>query len=69
MTGKEADYNEIWYKTATVVPKAEIIPGDTDGQLSGLILTLMQKQVGKRPPTAAKALEWYHAVISTLSIE
>lgn len=68
VTGKEADYNEIWYKTATVIPKAEIIPGDTDRQLAGLILTLMQKQVSKRPPSAAKALEWYHAVVGTLSI-
>lgn len=68
VTGKEADYNEIWYRTATVIPKTEVIPGDTDGQLAGLVLTLMQKQVSKRPPSAAKALEWYYAVLTTLSI-
>ncbi len=68
VTGKEADYNEIWYKTATVIPKAEVIPGDIDGQLAGLILTLMQKQVSKRPPSASKALEWYYTVLETLSV-
>lgn len=68
VTGKEADYNEIWYNTATVFPSAENIPGDTDKQLIGLILTLMQKQASKRPPSAAKALEWYNTILSTLSI-
>lgn len=68
ITGKEADLNEIWYQTATVMPKADIIPGDTDSQLIGLIQTLMQKQVSKRPPSAQKALEWYYAVLGTLSL-
>lgn len=68
VTGCEADLNEIWYLTATVTPKGYIIPGDTDSQLIGLIQTLMQKQVSKRPPSAKKALEWYYAVLSTLSL-
>lgn len=68
ITGKEADLNEIWYQTATVAPQDYLIPGDTDSQLIGLIQTLMQKQVSKRPPSAQKALEWYYAVLGTLSI-
>lgn len=68
ITGKEADLNEIWYRTATVMPKDDLIPGDTDSQLIGLILTLMQKQVSKRPPSAKKALEWYYTVLGTLSL-
>lgn len=67
ITGKEADLNEIWYRTATVMPKDDLIPGDTDSQLFGLIQTLMQKQVSKRPPSAKKALEWYYTVLGTLS--
>jgi len=68
ITGKEADVNEIWYKTSTVVPKEIIIPGDTDSQLIAFIQTLMQKQVSKRPPNARKALEWYYAVCDTLAL-
>lgn len=68
ITGKEADLNEIWYRTATVTPQDYLIPGDTDSQLIGLIQTLMQKQVSKRPPSAQKALEWYYTVLGTLSI-
>ena len=67
ITGKEADINEIWYRTATVMPTAHSILGDTDSQLIGLIQTLMQKQVSKRPPSAKKALEWYYIVYETLS--
>lgn len=68
LTGMEVDANEIWYKTATVIPKQQHIYGDTDGQLFGLIQTLMQKQVSKRPPSAKKALQWYKIVLETLSI-
>lgn len=68
ITGKEADLNEVWYRTATVIPKDDLIPGDTDSQLIGLIQTLMQKQVSKRPPSAEKALEWYYTVLGTLSL-
>ena len=68
ITGKEADLNEIWYLTATVTPQEHLIPGDQDGQLMGLIQTLMQKQVSKRPPSGHKALEWYYTVLDTLSI-
>lgn len=68
ITGKEVDYNEIWYRTATVTPKNYLIPGDKDSQLIGLIQTLMQKQVSKRPPSAKKALEWFYTVLGTLSI-
>jgi len=68
ITGKEADLNEVWYLTATVIPQNYLIPGDKDSQLIGLIQTLMQKQVSKRPPNAQKALGWYYTVLSTLSI-
>lgn len=68
LSGLEFDRNEIWYKTATVVPKTYKISGDTDGQLFGLIMTMMQKQVSKRPPSAAKALEWFYVVLSTIKL-
>lgn len=68
ITGKEADLNEVWYLTSTIVPQNYIIPGDKDNQLIGLIQTLMQKQVSKRPPNAQKALAWYKMVLDTLSI-
>lgn len=68
LTGKEADYNEIWYRTVTVMPARQHIQGDKDGQLFALIQTLMQKQVSKRPPSAKKALEWYKVVLGTLSL-
>lgn len=67
ITGKEADLNEIWYQTITVMPESYLIPGDTDSQLMGLIQTLMQKQVSKRPPSAKKALEWFYTVRKTLT--
>lgn len=69
VTGKEFDYNEIWYRTATVTPENISIDGDDDGQLMGLIQTLMQKQPTKRPPSAKKALEWFNVVLKTLSIQ
>lgn len=68
VTGREADLNEIWYLTATVVPEYYLIPGDRDNQLIGFIQTLMQKQPSKSPPSAKKALEWYHVVLTTLLI-
>lgn len=67
ITGKEIDVNEVWYKTATVAPENYLIPGDTDSQLMGLIQTLMQKQVSKRPPSAKKALEWFYTVRKTIT--
>lgn len=68
ITGKEADYNEMWYRTVTVTPENYLIPGDKDSQLMGLIQTLMQKQVSKRPPSAKKALEWFYTVQKTITI-
>ena len=68
VTGNEIDYNEIWYQTATLTPKNYLIEGDREGQLIGLIQTLMQKQVSKRPPSAKKALEWFNIVLTTISI-
>ena len=68
ITGKEMDINEIWYQTVTVTPENYLIPGDRDSQLMGLIQTLMQKQVSKRPPSAKKALEWFYTVQKTLTL-
>ncbi|GAB1475524.1 hypothetical protein MASR2M70_03560 [Bacillota bacterium] len=68
VTGNEVDVNEIWYKTATAMPDNYLIQGDKDSQLIGLIQTLMQKRVSKRPPSAKKALEWYYIVLDTLAI-
>lgn len=69
VTGQEIDFGEIWYKTLTVTPKDYLIEGDIDGQLMGFIQTLMQKQPSKRPPSAKKALEWFGAVVQTLSFK
>lgn len=69
ISGKESDVSEIWYLTATVTPKQYTIPGDNDAQLMGLIKTLLQKQITKRPPTARKALEWYQVVKDTVLLE
>ena len=60
------DVHEIWYRTMTVMPKNYLISGDIDGQLMGLLQTLMQRQVTKRPPSAKKALEWFYVVKDTL---
>ena len=68
ITGKETDIHEVWYRTATVMPKDYFIPGDTNSQLISFIQTLMQKQVSKRPPSANKALEWYYIVSQTFKI-
>lgn len=68
ITGNEVDLNEIWYHTATVMPRDCLIPGDQDKQLMGLIQTLMQKPVSKRPPNAQRALQWFGLVLSTISI-
>ncbi len=62
ITGNEQDINEIWYKTATVVPKDFSIPGDNDRQLMSFLQTLMQKHISRRPPTARKALEWFYII-------
>lgn len=68
VTGNEIDYNQIWYQTKTVNPKTYIIDGDTDGFLVAFIKTLMQKQPTKRPPSAAKALEWFYTTKRSLNI-
>ena len=68
VTGNEIDYNQIWYQTITVNPKTYIIDGDTDGFLVAFIKTLMQKQLSKRPPSAAKALEWFYTTKKSLNI-
>ena len=60
--GDEYDVNEIWYKTATVMPQSEVIEGDVDMQFMSLIQTYMQKHITRRPVTAKRALEWYYSV-------
>lgn len=67
LTGTEWDLPQVWYRTATRNPEVLTIPGDTDGQLFGFISTLMQKQASKRPPDAAKALEWFRLAVKTVS--
>ena len=60
--GDESNINEIWYNTVTVVPQSVVIDGDIDMQFMGLIQTLMQKHITRRPRTAKKALEWFYSV-------
>ena len=68
ITDSEADIQEIWYRTKTVIPKDFLIDGDTHRQLISFIQTLMQKHPTRRPPTAKKALEWFNSVLLTLDI-
>ncbi len=69
VTGTEIDYNEVWYKTNTTIPRDIVIEGDKDKQLLLFIQTLMQKHITRRPPSAKKACEWLEAVIDTLGQE
>ena len=62
LKGDEMDLNEVWYRTATVLPQLVSIKGDKDMQFIGLIETFMQKHITRRPKTAKKALEWYQSV-------
>ncbi|MFD7525017.1 serine/threonine protein kinase [Paenibacillus chitinolyticus] len=68
LTGEEMSLNEIWYRTKTVLPKDYLIEGDTNKQLISFIQTLMQRHTTRRPPNAAKALNWFQAVIPTLEM-
>ena len=68
ITGNELDINEIWFKTATVVPQSLYIPGDMDKKLIGFLQTLMQKHISRRPPTAKRALEWFSIIKDTVEI-
>lgn len=62
LRGDEMDLNEVWYRTATVMPQIVSIKGDKDMQFMGLIETFMQKHITRRPKTAKKAFEWYQSV-------
>ena len=44
VTGNEIDYNEVWYKTKTTVPRDAIIEGERDKQLILFIQTCQQKR-------------------------
>lgn len=69
ITGEELDINDIWYKTATVVPQDFYIEGDKDRKLIGFLQTLMQKHISRRPPTAKRALEWFYIIRDTVEIK
>lgn len=60
--GDEADLNEIWYNTVTIMPQSVEIEGDVDMQFIGLLQTFMQKHITRRPDTAEKALAWFDNV-------
>lgn len=66
LKGDEMDLNEVWYRTATVIPQMVSIKGDKDMQFMGLIETFMQKHITRRPKTAKKAFEWYQSVKAQL---
>ena len=69
VTGNEIDYDEIWYKTQTIVPSDIVIDGDKDKQLISYIQVLMQKHITRRPSSAKKAKEWFKAVVDTIGKE
>jgi len=66
LKGDELNANEIWYNTITVLPKSIELEGDSDMKFMSLIQTFMQKHITRRPPTAAKALEWFCSIIDEL---
>lgn len=66
ITGNEIDYDEIWFKTQTIMPNDTAIVGDKDKQLISFIKTLMQKHITRRPPNAKKAKEWFEVVSETI---
>jgi Serine/threonine protein kinase len=56
-------------KTATVTEDPLKISGDSSGELSGFIKTLMQKNHTYRPPSAAVALSWLREIKKTINTE
>lgn len=69
LRGDEANVNEIWYRTKTVIPIDYIIKGDNSKQLISFIQTLMQKHTSRRPPSARKAYEWFQVLLPTIVLE
>lgn len=69
ITGNELDINEVWFRTATVVPQDFSIIGDNDRKLIGFLQTLMQKHVSRRPPSAKKALDWFYIIRDSVDIK
>lgn len=65
LDGSEDELNQIWYKTVSRIPESVTIPGDTQQLFMGLLSTLMQKQISKRPSTAEKAYNWLIAAKDT----
>lgn len=65
LDGSEDELSQIWYKTVSRLPEAITIPGDTQQLFMGLLSTLMQKQISKRPSTAEKAYSWLIAAKDT----
>lgn len=65
LDGSEDELSQIWYKTVSRLPEAITIPGDTQQLFMGLLSTLMQKQISKRPRTAEKAYNWLIAAKDT----
>jgi serine/threonine-protein kinase len=60
---------DVYMKTETLTEDSLKIPEDSNGELSGFIQTLMQRNHTFRPPTAAMALAWFREVATTLKGE
>lgn len=60
---------QIMSRTATMVPPALILEGDTKGMFSQFIQMLMAKNQSQRPDSAADALRYLAAIRSSLVME
>jgi serine/threonine-protein kinase len=57
---------EIWHRTLNTHPDRTEIEGDYDHQISGLIHSMMQPLVTRRPPSAKEANAWFKAMVRDL---
>lgn len=60
------DYLDVLRRTEQATPASLVIQGDTYGQLSIYIQTLMDKYPSRRPPTATVAQEWFRGLLPSI---
>lgn len=61
------DQLDVLRRTENLTPTVPVIQGDSQRQLSRLILVLMDKFASRRPSTAEMARNWYNDVLKTLA--
>jgi len=60
---------DVLLRTEAINPIPFSIPGDSQRQLIGFILILMDKFSSRRPKSAKTALDWYYALLPTVRVE